>query len=304
MPHKHQGASAQKPAKAHEHNQPFELREFFRDVVRSFVPSAYARLAAQPASTAAFYLGGVAFLVTLLLTPLIYVEQEHMRSIQREHNERILPDELYFESGTADYEGEQPYVHVETSADERYVYIVDTTGQTTEVPAEYAYGMLITRDKIIETVHTREGGNKTVDSPIPETEGRTRAKVFFLNAIDRERWPALANVVGFLFLLAVVSLFALATLVAALSAALEATRKENRVPFRACFAVATHAATPVAFVAASRLAVRTVPQFYLVVGVPLVAFMLLVSLGMQTCRRSLEARPEAREARPEAKRPR
>jgi len=301
----------QKHSKAQEHVKPFlpsprlrqagDLREFVRDVVRSFVPSAYARLAAQPASTAAFYLGGVVFLVTLLLTPLIYVEQEHVRSIRRDHYERILPDELYFESGTADYKGEQPYVRVDTFGDERRVYIVDTTGQTTEVPAEYAYGMLITRDKIIETVHASEDGSKTFDSPIPETQGRTRAKAFFLNAIDQERWPTLVNVVGLLFLLAVVLLFALATLVAALSAAIEATRKESRVPFRACFAVATHAATPVAFIAASRLAVRTVPQFYLVVGGPLLAFMLLVSLGMQAYRRSLEARPEAREARPEAR---
>ena len=53
MPHREQGAGAQGRAEAHEQVKPFELREFFLDLVRSFVPSAYARLAAQPASTAA-----------------------------------------------------------------------------------------------------------------------------------------------------------------------------------------------------------------------------------------------------------
>jgi hypothetical protein len=297
MPHNQERAKAKKRTKTDEPHKPFELREFFGDVVRSFVPSAYAQLGAKPASKAAFYLGGVAFLVTLLLAPLIYIEQEHVRAIRREYYERILPDELYFEGGTADYEGKQPYVHVDTFENERHVLIVDTTGQTTEILAEYDYGILITQDTIIQRVWAGPDETETVDGPIPETDGRVRAKAFYLNAIDQERWLALIDVVAMTFLLAVVLLFLLAALVAALSAAIEATRKEGRLPFRACFAISTHAATPVAFITASRFAVRTNPQFYLVIGVPLVAFMLLVTFGTQAYRRSLAARPEAKRSR-------
>ena len=293
MPQEQQHSKAQEHVKPSlplpRRRQAGELREFFRDVVRSFVPSAYARLAAQPASHAALYLGGVAFLVTLLLTPLVYVDLTRRLAVQRAHLEQALPDELYFEGRAADYEGQQPYVHVETVGDKRDAVIIDTTGQTTEIPAEYDYGMLITRDKIVQKVWTGPERTEIVDGPIPETDGRVRAKAFYLNVLERERWLALADGVGTMFLFSVLLLFVLAALAAGLGAVIEATRKEDRVPFRACFAVATHAATPVAFVAASRLAVQTVLQFYLVIGVPLLAFMLLVTLGTQAYRRSIEA---------------
>jgi hypothetical protein len=278
-----------KHTKPQEHVKPFELREFFVDLVRSFVPSAYAQLAARPASRAALYLGGIAFLVTLLLTPLVYMHQERWRSVRRDHYARVLPDELYFEEGKAKYDSEQPYVHVETVGGKRDAYIVDTTGETTEIPAEYDSGMLVTPDTIIRKMLTGPERTETVDGPIPETDGRIRAKAYFLNAIDKERVPDLMNVVGFMFVMTVVPLFVLATLVAGVGAAIEATRKEARVPFRACFAIAAHAATPVAFIAASGFAVETDVQRYLVFGIPLLAFTLLMTLGLQTYRRSIEA---------------
>ncbi len=272
------------------------LRSFFRNLLRAFVPRTYPELAAQPASASALHLAGVAFLVSLLLTPLLYMDHERTITATCAYFERVLPEELYFEDNEAHYDGEQPVVHVEEVRGQRHVVIVDTTGQTTKVPDEYDEGMVITPKTIVHKMLTREGSTKTVEDPIPDTAGRIAARQFYLDALEMRKWPEIALGVGNLFLSIALRLFGPAALAAAISFALETTRKAGRLPFRTCFNIAAYAATPIAFATASMVLVPTAWQFYLLLGIPLVLFMLLTTLGVQACRRAREARPKARKA--------
>ena len=114
------------------------LEDFPKKLLRSFMPAAYPELASEEASASALYLAGVAFLVVLLLVPVLYTMHKRLYERQitatRTYVERAFPEDLYFENGEAHYDGEQPYVHVEEEGNQRYAVIIDTTGQTTAIP--------------------------------------------------------------------------------------------------------------------------------------------------------------------------
>lgn len=290
----------------HDGESAFGLQGFFKDLVRSFTPTAYPELAARPASSSALYLAGVAFLLTLLLAPVLYTFHERRLAARRAHYERVLPEALYFENSEAHYEGEQPYIHVESRGDIRDVLIIDTTGGTTEIPDEYEYGALITSKTIVQKIDAGRGRTERVEGPIPETAGRVSAKQFYLDDLEARKWPDFALGVGEFFLFAAVPLFILAVLAAAVCFGLAAMSRNGRLPFRTCFGVAAHGATPVAFTTASAPLAPTLILSYLVFGLPLALFVLLVMLGGRACQRESdapsEARSEARRAPSEARR--
>jgi hypothetical protein len=279
----------------------FGLQDFFRDLLRSFVPSAYPQLAARAASSSALYLLGVAFVVTLLVTPVLYTFHERRLAAGRAHYERVLPEGLYFENGEAHYDGDQPYIHVENAGDTRTVLIIDTTGETTEIPDEHSYGALITNKTIVQKIDTGRGRTERVEDPIPQTAGRVTARQFYLDELEKRKWADFALGVGQFFLFAAVPLLILAAVAAALCFGLTAIRREGRLPFETCFAVTAHGATPVAFTTVSAPFAPTAVLSRLVLGVTLGLFVLLVLLGARACQRQGAARPEARGARSEAR---
>ena len=270
------------------------LEDFPKKLLRSFMPAAYPELASEEASASALYLAGVAFLVVLLLVPVLYTMHKRLYERQitatRTYVERAFPEDLYFENGEAHYDGEQPYVHVEEEGNQRYAVIIDTTGQTSAIPDEYDEGMLMTKTTIIHKVRADNDRTETPENPIPSTPGRVSARQFYVETLAKRKWPDFAIAVGLFFLAyTAVPLFALATLAAAVTFALTALGKAKGLPFRTCFSIAAHAATPVAFTAASMLFVRTRLEYYLLLGVPLLLFMLFAAFGARACRRAQEA---------------
>ena len=198
------------------------LEDFPKKILRSFVPGAYPDFASEEPSASALYLASVAFLVVLLLIPVLYVMHdrlyEHQIAARHTDVERLFPENLYFEHGEAHYEGEEPYVHVDEEGEHRYAVIIDTTGQTTVVPDEYDEGMLITKTTIIHKIRVEEGGTETPENPIPSTPGRISARQFYVDALAKRKWPDFAVGIGLFFLVyTALPLFVLATLAAAIT---------------------------------------------------------------------------------------
>ena len=273
-----------------------QFQDFFRSILRSFVPAAYPEFASQQPSASALYLAAVVLVVLVLLAPVMYkshqqfvADEQEARAQERAYFEEALPEELYFEDGQAHYDGEQPYEHVSMAGGQRHVLIVDTTGTTTKIPDEYERGMLITKDTVIYKIR-RKGRIETPEEPVPATEGRVSARQVYVEAPDKIALPSFAIVLGAQFLYAAFPLFVVALLGAAVGYVTDILRKGNRLPFVAWFNVGTHAATPVAFTTASRVAAQTFGQFYLLVGVPLLLFVVLMTLGARACRQAQETR--------------
>ena len=274
------------------------LAGFFRDLVRSFLPASYPKLAGRPASSSAAYLAGVLFLVTLVLTPLFHLENARALAAQREGVEKVVPDALYFEGGKASYEGEQPYIHVETIDGVRHVLMIDTTGQTTTLPEDYKFGTLITRDKIIDVKRPADEPPTVTENPVPATEGRVSARQFFLDAQEKNKWPQFLHGLGFIFIVGLLALFAIAGIATAVSFGTELLRKEDRLSGGTCFGIASHAATPVAFMTAGAWLAPTRVWAYCLVGVPFLLFGLLLISGTQACRVASRAKAEAEQTKP------
>jgi len=282
-----------------------QLGDFFGNILRSFVPAAYPRFAWQQLSESALYLAGVVLVVSLVLVPVMYESHQQLvadgqeaLAQERAYWEEALPEDVYYEDGRAHYDGEQPYVHVGTADDQHRVLIVDTTGTTTKIPDEYERGMLITKDTVIYKIR-RKGRIETPEEPVPATEERVSARQLYLRPLDRMRPPSFAIVLGAYFLSAAFVPFIAAVLGSGVGTVSDALGKGDRLPFVAWFSVGTHAATPVVFATASLWAARTRGLFCVLLGVPLVLFVVLMVLGAQACRRAQEvreARQEAREA--------
>jgi len=271
------------------------LQDYPRELLRSFVPAAYPGFASQQPSVSALYLAAVVLVVSLLLAPLIYTshqqfvaDEQEARAQMRAYFEEALPEDLYFEDAQAHYDGEQPYVHVGMAGEQHHVLIVDTTGTTTKIPDEYERGMLITKDTVVHKIQ-RNGRTETPEEPVPATEERVSARQVYLDAVDRLKPLSFAVLLGAQFLTAVLLLFGVALLGAGVGYVTGTLQKGRRLPFVAWFNVATHAATPVAFAIASLSAATTVTLRYVLLGVPLLLFMLLTTLGAQACRRAQEA---------------
>jgi hypothetical protein len=269
------------------------LAGFFKDLVRSFAPAGYPELAGRPASSSAVYLAGVLFFVTLALTPLFYTGIEQALRTQQAYIEEAYPEDLYFEGGHAIYEGKQPYVYRETIEGVRGALVVDTTGTTTKLPEEYEIGRLITKDKIIDTARPADGPEETAENPIPTTEGRVSARQLFLDAVERSKWPRFLFGLGTLFMFGLLMLFAVVAIAAGIGFGAEWLRKGERPGFGTCFGIASHAGTPLAFIPAGAMLAPAAIWFYLLVGVPLALFVLLLVAGTQACRVASSAADEA-----------
>jgi hypothetical protein len=264
--------------------QPRSLRDFFIELLRSFQPAA------------AIYLIGVAILATIALAPAFYVLQDRRLGAQQAYFERALPESLTFEDGTASYDGEQPYMHVEGEPGMRSVLIVDTTGGTTEIGDEYDYGMLITDTTVIQKI-SLGGRSQRYEEPVPKTEGRISARQYYADQLEQRRWPTFIMLIGQQFMTVGVIVFVLAGLTAVVAYGLEFTQREGRLPISTCFSVSAHAATPVMISTACLPAVlesagSSALLSYLAFGLPLLLFVLLAARGIQVCRRTRAADDE------------
>ncbi|MBN1917365.1 MAG: DUF1189 family protein [Verrucomicrobia bacterium] len=272
--------------------------EFFKNLVRSFMPASYPQLAGRPASSSAAYLAGVLFLVMLLLTPLLYTEHESAVAMHRAYIEAAYPEDLAFENGEAVYDGEQPYVYDETVGDIRRALVVDTTGATTELPKEYDVGTLITKDKIIDTARPAEGPERKAEHPIPEIEGRVSARRVFLDALERNKWPQFLLGLGSSFFVSVLLLFIIAGVAMAITFGFEGFRKQDGLRAAVCFAIVAHAATPVAFIPASAPLAPSATWQYILIVVPFILFVTLLIGGAQACRTAQRASTGAAQTTP------
>jgi len=261
----------------------FRIEDFPKRLLRSFTPASYPGLASEEPSASALYLVGVIFLIVLLVLPVLYTGYERAFAPQRAHIERAVPD-VVFQNGSASFEGKQPYTYEDEYQSRKRVVIVDTTGQTTTVPDTYDVGILITDKAIVHRI-----GDQTAEVPIPSSDKQLLARRFFVDGLERTKWVTFAMHGGAIFFFFLLLMFILAGLAAAVGFALDRLRKSGRLLLRARFSISAHAVTPMAFTAASMLSVRTPAQFYLLLGVPFLLFILLATFGARACLQAQEA---------------
>lgn len=120
---------------------------FFRDIKNSvFSFSFYKEAAGRSVAQAIRFLLVLVTLLTAVLT--IRVGTDALRWIGRTANwmSRSLP-EIRVVDGQANSPVQQPYQVEREGGD--FVFVLDTTGSTTEIPKQYASGILITKTQLV-----------------------------------------------------------------------------------------------------------------------------------------------------------
>ncbi len=139
---------------------------FFRSIIACFQLGFYRKVARLPLTSAFLHLAALAAIFAaagvLIQARDFKKASPHIKAFYN----RTIPEDVFFENGKVKCFSK----HSEKVLDKEIGIIVDTSGETTEIPGKYAYVILVTDKKIIH------GDSKSsVEIPLPEERIGARA---------------------------------------------------------------------------------------------------------------------------------